>query len=514
MIYSIKSLSLKDYLNINCYLFRVCLTLGYKLILITKVKISFFIFFSFMVLFGSSQKLNLSFSQHVPYSKDYKPYSCISYNSNNILFQKKINSTSCDLKVNIFDSHLDDVNHFNVLLKDENFLGIRHIFDEIYLFTSFNNGVETILKCRVLDITSNFQSPKNLFSEKNKSGYPSNYILGEKTFENKFHFLVELPYQNGRQEDIRTITIDNKFNIVNEVYNKLDLLFTSKRDNKILLSNNGVVYMLKKFWKKGNNFYIYKLGQDIISEVQIKLNNRKIAALDYFFNSKNELVISGFYSSPIRFNFEGFFLLRYDEDLQLVHKNQYSLTENIVKAFKSSKEIKESGFGLDRFIITDFSLDSIGNYYLLSENISKTTIKEETYWVSNGFFVVKFNKNGNFIWGSPVSLNQKHKDLSFIGTFSVNSYNFKKYFYNDLQNLSLRKGVPAEYGILNYCGTKHVEFTLAGVAQEYINSINFPGKDSEKYAFFPNQLNPNSKGPSYFAVLNEKSTNIMLAIAK
>ena len=43
---------------------------------------------------------------------------------------------------------------------------------------------------------------------------------------------------------------------------------------------------LRNFGKKGNNFYIYKLGQDIISEVQIKLNNRKIAALDYFFNSK------------------------------------------------------------------------------------------------------------------------------------------------------------------------------------------------------------------------------------
>jgi predicted heme/steroid binding protein len=158
------------------------------------------------------------------------------------------------------------------------------------LFTSVNNGVETILKCRVLDITSNFLTPKNLFTEKNKSGYPSNYILGEKTFENKFHFLVELPFQNGKQEDLRTITVDNKLNIVNEVYNKLDLLFASKRDNKILLSNNGVVYLLKKFWKKGNHFYIYKLGQDIISEVQIKLNNRKIAALDYFFNSRMSLL--------------------------------------------------------------------------------------------------------------------------------------------------------------------------------------------------------------------------------
>ena len=467
-----------------------------------------------MFSFGISQKLNLSFTQHVPFSKDYKPLSCISYKSNNILFQKKINSKSCDLKVNIFDSHLDEVNHFNVLLKDENFIAIRHIFGEIYLFTSFNNSVETILKCRVLDITSNFLPPKNLFTEKNKSGHVSNYILVEKTFENKFHFLVELPFQNGKREDIRSITIDNKLNIVNEVYNKLDLLFASKRNNKVLLSNNGVVYLLKKFWKKGNHFYIYKLGQEIFSEVQIKLNNRKIAALDYFFNSADELVIAGFYSSHIRFNYEGFFLHRYDENLNLVHKNQYLLTENIVQAFKSSKEVKESGFGLDKFIIKDFSLDSTGNYYLLSENIAKTTIKEETYWVSSGFFVIKFNINGNFIWGSPVPLNQQHKELNFIGTFLVNSNHSKRYFYNDLQNLKLRKGVPADYGILNYCGTKHVEFTLTGFPQDNINFINFPGKDSEKYAFFPNQLNPSSNGPSYFAVLNEKSTNIMLAIAK
>ena len=464
--------------------------------------------------FGISQNINFSFSQKIPYSKDYKPFSCFSYNSNNILFQKKINSKYCDLKVNIFDIHLADVNHFNFILKDEKFLGIRHIFNEIYLFTSFNNGVETILKYRLLDITSKFCSPENLFAEKNKSGYPSNFILGEKTFENKFHFLVELPFQNGKQEDIRTITIDNKLNIVNEVYNKLDLLFASKRDNKILLSNNGVVYLLKKFWKKGNNFNIYKLGQELISDVQIKLNNRKIAALDYFFNSKDELVLSGFYSSLKRFNYEGFFLLKYDENLQLVYKNQYSLTENIVQAFKSSKEVKESGFGLDNFIITDFSLDSIGNYYLLSENISKTTIKKEFYWVSGGFFVIKFNKNGNFIWGSPVPLNQQHKDLNFIGTFSINSCQYKKYFYNDLQNSNLRKGVPLEYGVLNYCGTKDIEFTLAGLPEENINSINFPGKDSEKYAFFPHQLNPNSKGLSYFAVLNEKSTSIILAIAK
>ena len=83
-----------------------------------------------------------------------------------------------------------------------------------------------------------------------------------------------------------------------------------------------------------------------------------------------------------------------------------------------------------------------------------------------------------------------------------------------MQNSNLRKGVPAEYGVLNYCGTKNVEFTLAGLPQKKINYINFPGKESDKYAFSPNQLNPNSHGPSCFAILNEKSTNLILAIAK
>ena len=72
-----------------------------------------------MFSFGISQELNLSFSQHISCYKDYKPLSCFSFNSNNILFQKKTNSKSCDLKVNVFDSHLDEIKRFNVVLNDE-----------------------------------------------------------------------------------------------------------------------------------------------------------------------------------------------------------------------------------------------------------------------------------------------------------------------------------------------------------------------------------------------------------
>ena len=104
------------------------------------------------------------------------------------------------------------------------------------------------------------------------------------------------------------------------------------------------------------------------------------------------MVLSGL-PSPVRYNYEGFFLLKYDSDLQLIHKNQYALSEKIIKSFKSSKEIKESGFGLDKFIITDFSLDESQNHYLLAEHISKVNSKKHIGFLKD--LSVKFNKNGN-----------------------------------------------------------------------------------------------------------------------
>ena len=45
-------------------------------------------------------------------------------------------------------------------------------------------------------------------------------------------------------------------------------------------------------------------------------------------------------------------------------------------------------------------------------------------------------------------------------------------------------------------------------------AINFPGKDSEKYAFIPKQLNPYNKGPAYFIIMNGKADNYMLGVVK
>ena len=45
---------------------------------------------------------------------------------------------------------------------------------------------------------------------------------------------MELPFQNGKNEDIKLITLDNSLQVINEVYNKLEIKFESKRDNRLL----------------------------------------------------------------------------------------------------------------------------------------------------------------------------------------------------------------------------------------------------------------------------------------
>ena len=87
------------------------------------------------------------------------------------------------------------------------FKKIEHLKPMLSLSNAFNKkDMEEFLKK-----INNFLSTKNneieLFSEPNKSGYPTNYIVSNKSFKNNFYVIAELPFQSGKQEDLKTITI-------------------------------------------------------------------------------------------------------------------------------------------------------------------------------------------------------------------------------------------------------------------------------------------------------------------
>ena len=82
-------------------------------------------------------------------------------------------------------------------------------------------------------------------------------------------------------------------------------------------------------------------------------------------------------------------------------------------------------------------------------------------------------------WGCPVVLDQKNEYSNFLEVFSLNSNKKVQYFFNELNNLGLRKGVPAEFGENNFSGTKMLSFTSVGLAEENDLKINFPGADGK-----------------------------------
>ena len=88
--------------------------------------------------------------------------------------------------------------------------------------------------------------------------------------------LVELPYQPKKNEDIRLLKFDESYNLVKNIYNKLEIPFETKRDNKILISPYGKVILMKTFWKKGNNFYIYVLGSEVLDQIEIAKSKESI----------------------------------------------------------------------------------------------------------------------------------------------------------------------------------------------------------------------------------------------
>ena len=169
---------------------------------------------------------------------------------------------------------------------------------------------------------------------------------------------------------------------------------------------------------------------------------------------------------------------------------------------------------MDHFIITNFRRDVEGDYYLLIEHYHKKKIKDQMNRYSLGFVVIKFNSNGNYVWACPVNADQVENKRTFLGTFSLNQASEAQYYYNKLENSQLRKGVPLEYGVNNYCGTNQVNFTPVGLAEEKIIRLDFPDINQQKFSILSRQLNPCSEGGSIYAIINKEKNIMMLGVVK
>ncbi len=470
----------------------------------------YILFFVFYVNISLSQALSIKFGEKITYNEGFSAIGFFEQNGENLLFQKKSNE-SCDFIIHVFNSYLKTESKREFSLENHNYIDIIDFLGQIVLFTTYTNNKHQELRAYLYDNSKGFQLTKVLHKESNKQGYKANYILANQIVNGELHVLVELPYQPSTKEEVKYLKFNNQLQLVEEYYNKLDLIGKQKKENDLLISNSGDVLLMKKYWDKVNNFYIYKLGESLIKEVELKLKSRNIAAIDYLFNQKNELVISGFFSSPLKYNFEGYFLQIFDNELNLVHKNQYFINQKIIHSFKSSKEIKEGNYGLNHFYITSFKQDTSGNHYLMAEHYGKMTIKDERHINRKGFICIKFNKNGNYVWGCPFKTNQLELKNRFGSTCCLNQTIEPILFYNVLENIGLRKGVPLEYGVNNFCGVNQISFSASGIPITKPLSIDFPDSNQGEFALIPKHIKTNI-GHTILMALDGIEENSMVVI--
>jgi hypothetical protein len=134
---------------------------------------------------------------------------------------------------------------------------------------------------------------------------------------------------------------------------------------------------------------------------------------------QGNLLLAGLYSSPVLFNFEGLFIAKYQEKSTATFTKEYMLNANVVETFKSKKEIKDYGFGLDYFSGSSLVFIDDKNMMLMAEHhsvIKDSKNDPEDY--RKGFVLFNLDVNGGFKFSTPVITEQT--DSETMGYWSSN----------------------------------------------------------------------------------------------
>ena len=251
--------------------------------------------------------------------------------------------------------------------------------------------------------------PSVLTKYKNNGGYKTAFKVSVSSDHKKIVVLVEQPFQKDKKEKITLIVFDETLKLQKITTKTLDVMVKHKRKNFPIIANDGSVYVLKKFYNKKSQFYIYFFNNETKEQAKISLRNRDVISLMYTISDEGVLNVFGFFSSPLHANYEGVFSLRYNKSVHPEFRNEVFLTEKMVHSFKSKKEIKSKGYGLDNFHLKSIIVDSLNNTFLIAEHFKINNEKNITEHYRKGLIVVRFNKKGNFVWGEPLLLEQHEK---------------------------------------------------------------------------------------------------------
>jgi hypothetical protein len=194
----------------------------------------------------------------------------------------------------------------------------------------------------------------------------------------KLLVLTSMPFIKKSKEKVRLRVFDTK--TLKELwYKEITLEDESKRavHNKGFVDNNGNAYIFKKInLPKGLLSYqllTYSAVDQNFEKNEINLNSKLICEKNISFNSKNDLVITGFYGTKSELQIEGTFYFRVDnKTLKLSAQNLVPLGSKLLENWKTEKNAAKEGAYILKYKIKDVLSLTTGNTLIITENCTQS----------------------------------------------------------------------------------------------------------------------------------------------
>jgi len=329
-----------------------------------------------------------------------------------LLSQNKID-IPCDKLIDVFTSKND-------LKVAGTYFDKDHNEDQLLIYTINKNGelINTLL----------------LGKSKPNGGYHSTFHISQSPDKSKYAVVTEKAYIKESKEEIILSTYNKDF--IEQNHKDFTYTFPSlkRKVNLPVINNNGNVYLIKRVRiKRKNVYHLLNLSSSgVITHADIKLKSKPIADMTYMLNEDGELIVAGFYSNPLQFNFEGTYIKKYNESTESSLSKEFALPTYLVETFKSKKEISKTGYGLEQFHCQSLSYYE-DVYYLEAEHITVKKEEEKTIENRDGIALIGFTKSGDFKFASGILLNQQdeehHGHFNSFFPFILNGY---KIWYNEV----------------------------------------------------------------------------------
>lgn len=299
---------------------------------------------------------------------------------------------------------------------------LHWIGETLYLLTVTQDAAASkrTLFLQVLE-KNGFSSPKQLGEvEKGKAMEPGDFYFVANKQKDKLAIISENPHVNGEKEGARVAVFGEDFKELWTSSFTYDLDSKRKRQNVPVLDSIGNLFILKKFsMPNDQQFHLYALGKGKSkpSHTRINLSGQKIAEVGIGISPNGQPEIAGFTFLANQNFYEGYFFVRYDENLNVRVSSSDRFKDETCKLVSYKQTIKKVGF-------EDFNLVQLLSYQnkvVIALEMNRVEQRKnqkvggtEPWLVKGPAVVLVLDGRGNLVWTKGIQ-----KDNAMPDRFAV-----------------------------------------------------------------------------------------------